>query len=496
MDLICDGFIIPQRWILGIMGFFAIMNAYMFRVVLSVAITAMVNPSNHNKTGITGEVCPDPGINYTAPRVTFLINDKYNWNEETQGIILSSFYWGYVVTHIPGAILSEYFGGKHSLGLGILSTAIFTLLTPFVVRSGNWPWLVVFRVLVGIGEGFTFPALTALLSSWVPSSERSRIATLSYSGVQIGTVLGNSLSGLFISSTNTWASPFYVFGGIGIIWFVIYSLICYSSPESHPFISDKEKAFLEKEIEKDSKKNKKIPWKHLLTSWPLWALILAQIGHDWGLFAMVTDLPKYMKDVLKFNVKQSGLWSSLPYIAMWIVSITSGWLCDWLINRGIIGINFARKFFSTLGALGPGIFLVMASYAGCDRLLAVAYFTIGMGTMGFYYCGIRVNALDLSPNYAGIVMAFVNGVGAVSGMITPYLIGALTTNQTISEWRIVFWLTLAVLLITDVTFIFFGSGKVQAWDSKIEKNVVKVDPTSKADFYNNCEEIQTKTEKL
>lgn len=39
-------FIIPQRYVLGLMGFLAIVNAYTMRVSLSVAITEMVLPSN------------------------------------------------------------------------------------------------------------------------------------------------------------------------------------------------------------------------------------------------------------------------------------------------------------------------------------------------------------------------------------------------------------------------------------------------------------------
>lgn len=98
-----------------------------------------------------------------------------------------------------------------------------------------------------------------------------------------------------------------------------------------------------------SKDKRVIPWRHLLTSFPVWALVFAQIGHDWGFFAMVTDLPKYMKEVLKFNVKQNGMWSSLPYLVMWCVSMSSAWLCDWLIKTGYMRRTFARKFFTSIG---------------------------------------------------------------------------------------------------------------------------------------------------
>lgn len=68
-----------------------------------------------------------------------------------QSLILSSFYWGYIITHMPGGILAEKFGAKYLLGLGILSTAIFTLITPIVAPLGAW-WMIALRVIEGLGE--------------------------------------------------------------------------------------------------------------------------------------------------------------------------------------------------------------------------------------------------------------------------------------------------------------------------------------------------------
>ena len=51
-----------------------------------------------------------------------------------------------------------------------------------------------------------------------------------------------------------------------------------------------------------------------------------------------------------------------------------------------------------------------------------------MGIMGTFYPGMKVNPLDLSPNYAGTLMAITNGIGAITGIITPIVIGALTPD--------------------------------------------------------------------
>lgn len=80
------------------------------------------------------------------------MDSTFEWDEATQGLILSAFFYGYVITHIPGGIIAEKFGGKYSLGLGILSTAVLTLLTPIVVESGGAPALIALRALEGLGE--------------------------------------------------------------------------------------------------------------------------------------------------------------------------------------------------------------------------------------------------------------------------------------------------------------------------------------------------------
>lgn len=163
------------------MGFLALVNAYTMRITLSVAITQMVVPLVYDKNS-THAICePEAGL----PGQTPVHHGTYDWSQELQGIILSSFYWGYTATHLPGGILAEKFGGKWTLGLGILSTAIFTLLTPWAVDAGGSTALIVLRVLMGLGEGTTFPAMSALLAAWVPLKERSKLGSLVFGGGQV-----------------------------------------------------------------------------------------------------------------------------------------------------------------------------------------------------------------------------------------------------------------------------------------------------------------------
>lgn len=85
-------------------------------------------------------------------------------------------------------MLAERFGGKYSLGLGILWSAVFTLLIPWAVKWGDAPALIVVRVLIGLGQGTNFPALNAMLAQWTPPEERSMIGTLVLAGSELGDI--------------------------------------------------------------------------------------------------------------------------------------------------------------------------------------------------------------------------------------------------------------------------------------------------------------------
>lgn len=70
------------------------------------------------------------------------------------------------------------------------------------------------------------------------------------------------------------------------------------------------------------------------------------MGHDWVYFIHSSDLPKYMQEVLGFSLYEVGLYTSLPYLVMWPVSVLSGIICDYLVNSGYMTVVQARKIFT------------------------------------------------------------------------------------------------------------------------------------------------------
>lgn len=440
--------IFQARYVFTIMATLGMAMAFAMRNCLSLVITKLV---------------PDPDA---VPGNSSHQEMRFAWDEETQGIILGAFYAGYLVTQIPGGYLSERFGGKYTFGLGILSTAILTLLSPFVIQNNPWPFIVL-RFAEGVGEGTVLPSLYTLLAQWAPPSEKSVITSTTLLGGLIGTLAANLISGIILEYVPNagWQLVFYVFGIISIIWYGWWQVLCYSDPQSHPFISDEEKLYLEKEMGRiERNKNlKPTPWKQILTSKAIWALIIASIGQDWGIYTIIIDFPKYMNDVLKYSPVENGALSGISYTSIFVATWISSSLCDWLLHRKIFSAAVVRKSYATLSTVGLSLGIVIASYLHSNFVVGLCI-VLGTSCIAFGFSSIKVTALDLSPNYSGSVMALVNAIGCISGILTPYVVGVLTTNRSAEEWRIVFWLMALVSVLTNMVFIIFGSCSLQNWN--------------------------------
>ncbi|XP_075232253.1 putative inorganic phosphate cotransporter [Lycorma delicatula] len=448
------------------MAFLGIAILYMMRNCLSMAITEMA--VHHQKKGLkeSKDACKE------YENITRTTNETrggaFDWSEEVQGHILASFYYGYIFTQIPGGLLADWLGGKQVLGFGALITAISTLCCPASANI-HYNVLIAVRFLGGLASGVMFPAVNVLLARWIPLNERARMGALVFAGTQIGNVLCNSISGLILKFLG-WPSVFIIFGTVGVVWYIIWFLLCYNEPDSHPFISDEEKEFLHQALEGVSARKDipRLPLLSILTSLPVWALMICQFGHNWGLFTMQNDLPKYMSSMLKYSAAKNGFLSSLPFLAMWITAIVSGWISDFLTSREILSVVVVRKLLTLISQVGPGFGCLFAVYAGCHRILVVALFTIGMGLMGPFYPSMRVNALDLAPNYAGFLMALVSGFGSFAGALCSQTIGWLVKENTFREWELIFWISNLWISFSGIFYVLFGQAKLQKWNNPNE----------------------------
>lgn len=114
---------------------------------------------------------------------------------------------------------------------------------------------------------------------------------------------------------------------------------------------------------------------------------------------------------------------------MWIFSIMISWVADWMISSQRFNHTQTRKIINSIGQYGPAVCLIAASYTGCDRVLTVALLTIGVGLNGGIYSGFKINHLDITPRFAGILMSLTNCTANLAGLLAPITAGILVEGK-------------------------------------------------------------------
>ncbi|XP_037786838.1 putative inorganic phosphate cotransporter isoform X1 [Penaeus monodon] len=460
------------RFTLAILSLLGIVLMYAMRVCLSIAIVGMVGTEQHHHGEHNGseavaadDTCPSPEQTSGKPKETIV--GEFSWDETTQGIILGSFFWGYACTNIPGGRLAEYFGGKRVFGLGIVLSALFTVLTPLSARASTELFIAV-RIFCGAVQGVVFPAVNSMLATWIPPFERSRFSTIVYSGFPLGTVLSLPIGGWLCSSTflGGWPSVFYLFGGLGIVWGIFWFILIHDRPEAHPRISASELAHIQAFAGQTKRaEGVPLPWKDLLMSLPFWGLLAGSLGYDYGFYTLLTELPTYLKNIQHFDMSSNGLISALPFLVMWLWGYIWGLLMDRLTKAKILSIITIRRLSMSVALYGAMISLVIMCFVNCDPVLAVVVLCLSVGLGGSANCGFLCSHQDIAPNFAGTLLGITNAVGAFAGVFAPMITGAITEgNQTLSAWRFVFLITVGIYLVTGSLYVFLISERPQYWN--------------------------------
>lgn len=117
-----------------------------------------------------------------------------------------------------------------------------------------------------------------------------------------------------------------------------------------------------------------MPYRAIATSLPFYAILFAHMGQNYGYETLMTELPTYMKQVLRFSIKevsagtgrrlfetgintkpislseqQNGVYSALPYLAMWICSIGISFAADWMTISNRFSQTTTRKIINSIG---------------------------------------------------------------------------------------------------------------------------------------------------
>ncbi|XP_072390780.1 putative inorganic phosphate cotransporter isoform X2 [Diabrotica undecimpunctata] len=409
----------------------------------------------------------------------------YDW--KNKNIILSSFFWGYPFLQIVAGILTRTYGTKYFLLASIGVNSVICLTIPTIAKRFGSIGVMVCRALMGLAQGVLYPSVYTILSKWVPVSERAQMGGFALSGAPFATIVTMPIVAYISASWYGWPWSFYFFGILGLLWMVHYCIWGASSPGSHSTISEREKMFIESNID-EVDTNLKVPWKDILKSGPFWAIFVSTLGQAWGFQTMITEIPNYINKVMKCDMKSNGLLSAAPYLACFLLLIGFGSAADWIINRKILTVLTTRKIFTAVGSFIPAAALLVLSYLPDDTIVwSVIMLVIAVGVQAAAVGGFEVNHLDLSPNYAGIILGICNTFGETLSIFGPTAVHLIVIDETNkNQWRIIFIAMAVSYMVTCLIFVILASSDVQIWDS-ITKNKTKTTTKNNNKIYEGRE---------
>lgn len=448
--------IIPVRFNVAIMLFMACFTTYMTRTNISIVMIPMIKEVESANRTVD---LPDYGPRYT-------------WSKQDQSWILGGFFYGYLFTSLLGGVLSEYFGGRHVVGLSMLFSAFITGISPYFAEDNFFP-IFITRVLLGVLGGVVYPGLHCLVSKWAPPEEKGKFISALLGGL-LGTVMTWSSLGVIIENYG-WKFGFYVPAVVAFIITILWYIIVADTPADHPRISSHERDFINKSLgDTISKEKRLLPIASVFTSVPFIALLILHYGSLWGLFFLMNAAPMFMTQALNFNLSKAGFLAALPPLARLLAGFLFGIIGDYLRRKNFFDVTTIRKSFCLFSHVIPGLFLMSITLLAYDKYLVVAVITLSLGFNGSATITNLQNSQDLAPNFAGSLYGIINFVGTTSGFLSPLIVAHFTADgHSIHEWQHVFWVGAAVYIIPAFFFFIFGDGKVQKWNEpKSNKNAI------------------------
>lgn len=319
------------------------------------------------------------------------------------GIVLSAFFWSYVVMNIPTGGLADKYGPKKVM---IWAATIWSVCSALTGSARDFIHVVLARIGVGTGEAANFPVNSKIVNNTFPSEERGMAIGFYTSGLRLGFAVTPVIMA-YLMTTYGWREAFYITGIASLAWVVLW-------------------AFTYKDIKDEAQqKNKanKIPWKELIVNRTACGLILCKFFQDYLFYLFVTWLPAYLIMERGFTIMKGGWYASLPWIAGFFAQPLIGWFSDYLIIRGV-SVTMARKSLIVLMQL-LAISVVIAGYVS-DPMTAVWLLTLSVACESAATAILWTTCAECSPSNAAASLAgIMNTAGAIAGVLAPTITGFL-----------------------------------------------------------------------
>jgi MFS family permease len=347
------------------------------------------------------------------------------------GIAVSAFFWVYAPMQFVLGWLMDRWCVYRLLALGVALWAAATMLTSLVT---GLTMLVLLRILLGLGESFTFPAANKIMSRHIGPERRGIANSAVGMGIAFGPAVGIFAGGLIVSQYG-WRPVFAVFGFITLLWLVPWIVSVRRLPSYAP-----------------QNRERPVALSRVLRQRSLWAMAFIHFCATYGVYFVLTWLPLFLVQSRGLPIVTMTYIATLGFVAQGVSAFLMGWTSDLWTRSGRDGGAYRRwsMIITQLIVAGSILLLINARNPAEMTFWIVVICAASAGSSVHNYAVAQSFA---GPRIMGSFMGVQNGLGNMSGIVMPIVTGMII--DTTGSYSNAFILTSAVAVLGAIGWAFF-----------------------------------------
>jgi len=353
------------------------------------------------------------------------------------GFVLSAFGYPYLLFQVFGGWIGDRFGPRRTLFLCGLVWAGATILTGL---TGGLLSLLFVRVLVGIGEGATFPVATRAMQNWTAVGDRGFAQGITHSFARLGNAVTPPIVAWLIARTG-WRGAFVALGSISVVWGLAWVTYFRDSPADHAGVTPEELDALPNRGVSQQRERPRVPWPALTRR--LAPVTIVYFCYGWTLWLYLNWLPSYFLHEYRVEISKSALFSSAVFFAGVVGDYLGGVVSDRILHA-TGDLQKARRNVVMVGFLGSFVCLLPVFFT---HDLVPIILSLGAA---FFFAEIVIGPMwsipmDIAGRFSGTAAGMMNSGSALAAILSPLAFGVII--DWTGNWQLPFMGSLGFLLL-------------------------------------------------
>jgi MFS family permease len=372
-------------------------------------------------------------VNVSTAAIVF--GKEFGLSNTQVGFVFSAFAYPYLIFQIIGGWVGDRFGPRKTLTICSFIWAGATVLTGL---AGGLASMVLARILLGLGEGATFPTATRAMSNWTATGRRGFAQGITHAFARIGNAVTPPLV-TWLMIALSWRWSFIILGAFSFLWALVWAWYFRDNPRDHAKTTEAELKDLPPYV--GVKEAPAIPWGPLIRR--MAAVTVVYFCYGWTLWLFLTWIPQYFLHNYQMNLKNSAVFAAGVFLAGVVGDFLGGQTTDWLLRR-TENLFKARSLMvvvcnlATLGSLLPILFVHDSTVAAICLSLGFFFAEMTIGPMWAI-------PMDIAPRYSGTASGIMNSGSALAAIISP-VVGGLIIDLT-GNWDWPFIGSMVLMLV-------------------------------------------------